>query len=78
MLAILSANFETMGRRTPNSEHIRDIDESDACMKFERNPLKKLLCVKEFHRTVAILSAILEIVSHRTPNSDPVINIHET
>ena len=32
-----------MGNRTPKTELVQDIDESDACMQ-EQNPLKKEEC----------------------------------
>ena len=41
MLAILLAIQETMNSRNQNFKLILDIDESDACMKFEKNWLKK-------------------------------------
>ena len=41
MVTILSIIYETLGRRTLNSELVQDMDEGNACMKFEQNPLKK-------------------------------------
>ena len=38
---ILLAILDTMGRRMHNGKLVSDIDESDACVKCERNPFKK-------------------------------------
>ena len=39
--AILSAILKIMNRRKLNFELIRDIDKTDACMKFEQNLLRE-------------------------------------
>ena len=44
-MAYLLAILEIVSRRTPNSEFVRNKDESDECMIFEQNPsrMKKVI-----------------------------------
>ena len=56
MVAILFSHLGNCESQKPNLQLIRDIDESDACMKFEQNhrKMRKLLIVKET-RTLCLI-----------------------
>ena len=69
-MAILSAILEITGCWKPNFSLIQNINEKDACMQFEQNPLKKKkvnIC-KIISSNGGIFSAILETVTQRKPN----------